>query len=309
MAVLPKRMQRFGLTLHPEKTRLVPFRRPPRTRKRGQGPGTFDFLGFTLYWRRTRGGRWQLAFKTRRARLERAIQRVHDFCRRHRHRPVPEQHKGLMRRLRGALQLLRGERQHPQLADAGERRGACLVQMAESPQPAIAPHQEAISGPPHGLPDTATSDRGPGVGHVALRDMVAEEPDGGNLLVRFWRGAGRVTGRPTLLTECPPRWPLTPRASSLIGRLGPPTSLCAPCSRRDVTTEDGPPVTGRCTEARCADRRSGSRRHGLPGQRPSPLPRRYLRRSAACRSWTACRSSGSMIRSAGIMDPRFRTGG
>ena len=198
MAVLPKRMQRFGLTLHPEKTRLVPFRRPPRTRKRGQGPGTFDFLGFTLYWRRTRGGRWQLAFKTRRARLERAIQRVHDFCRRHRHRPVPEQHKGLMRRLRGALQLLRGERQHPQLADAGERRGACLVQMAESPQPAIAPHQEAISGPPHGLPDTATSDRGPGVGHVALRDMVAEEPDGGNLLVRIWRGAGRVTGRPAL---------------------------------------------------------------------------------------------------------------
>ena len=101
MDVLPRRMERFGLTLHPEKTRIVPFRRPPRSQKRGKGPRTFDFLGFTLYWRRTRGGRWQLAFKTRRARLERAIQRVHDFCRRHRHRSVPEQHKGLTRRLRG----------------------------------------------------------------------------------------------------------------------------------------------------------------------------------------------------------------
>jgi hypothetical protein len=101
MAVLPRRMERYGLTLHPDKTRIVPFRRPPETQQRGKGPGAFDFLGFTLHWRRTRGGRWQLAYKTRRARLERAVQGVYDFCRRHRHRPISEQHKGLTRRLRG----------------------------------------------------------------------------------------------------------------------------------------------------------------------------------------------------------------
>lgn len=101
MAVLPRRMERFGLTLHPDKTRIVPFRRPPRSQKRGKGPGTFDFLGFTLFWRRTRKGSWQLGFKTRRTRLNRAIQRVYDYCRSHRHCPVSEQHKGLKRRLRG----------------------------------------------------------------------------------------------------------------------------------------------------------------------------------------------------------------
>src|SRR5439155_1637726 len=52
-AVLDKRMGRYGLTLHPDKTRLVPFWCPPQVQQRGQGPATFDFLGFTLYWRRT----------------------------------------------------------------------------------------------------------------------------------------------------------------------------------------------------------------------------------------------------------------
>ncbi len=99
MAVLPKRMGRYGLTLHADKTRLVPFRRPTGTG--GKGPGTFDFLGFTLYWRRTRKGRWQMWCKTRHARLRRAIQAVTEYCRRHRHRPVTEQHAALTRRLRG----------------------------------------------------------------------------------------------------------------------------------------------------------------------------------------------------------------
>ena len=50
MEVLGKRMGRFGLTLHPDKTRLLPFRRPPAGQGGGKGPATFDFLGFTLYW-------------------------------------------------------------------------------------------------------------------------------------------------------------------------------------------------------------------------------------------------------------------
>lgn len=99
--VLPKRMGRYGLKLHPDKTRLVPFVRPrPGQRHDGQS-GTFDFLGFTLHWRRTRRGSWVLGMATRKARIRKAIQAVHDFCRDRRQEPVAGQHKGLCDRLRG----------------------------------------------------------------------------------------------------------------------------------------------------------------------------------------------------------------
>jgi group II intron reverse transcriptase/maturase len=101
MAVLGKRLGRFGLTLHPDKTRLLPFRRPPAGQKGGKGPATFDFLGFTLYWARSRKGRWGMWCKTRRASLRRANQSIYDWCRRHRHLPVKAQHAALCRRLRG----------------------------------------------------------------------------------------------------------------------------------------------------------------------------------------------------------------
>jgi group II intron reverse transcriptase/maturase len=99
--VLPKRLQRYGLTLHPDKTRLLPFQRPTLGQQGGKGPATFDFLGFTLYWRRTRGGHWRLACKTRRARLGRAIQAVYAWCRSQRHEEVAVQHAGLCSRLQG----------------------------------------------------------------------------------------------------------------------------------------------------------------------------------------------------------------
>lgn len=101
MAVLPKRMQRYGLALHPDKTRLLDFRPPPAGQQRGRGPDTFDFLGFTLYRRKSRWGRWYLACKTRRARLRRAIQAVSAWCRRHRHEALPVQHAALRSRLQG----------------------------------------------------------------------------------------------------------------------------------------------------------------------------------------------------------------
>jgi RNA-directed DNA polymerase len=100
-AVLPKRLGRYGLTLHPDKTRLLDFRRPPAEQQHGQGPTTFDFLGFTLYWRRTRQGRWRLACKTRSARLRRAICAVCAWCRSHRHETIQTQHTMLCSRLRG----------------------------------------------------------------------------------------------------------------------------------------------------------------------------------------------------------------
>jgi RNA-directed DNA polymerase len=100
-AVLEKRLGRFGLTLHPDKPRLLPFWRPSTTQQSGQGPASFDFLGFTFYWRRTRTGHWRMGGKTRRASLRRAKQAIYDWCRRHRHQPVKAQHAALGRRLRG----------------------------------------------------------------------------------------------------------------------------------------------------------------------------------------------------------------
>lgn len=98
--ILEERFRAFGLSLHPKKTRRLTFR-PPR--KGGDGGGaTFDFLGFTLHWQRTRfGNAWRVAFKTRGARLSRAIKSAAEWCRRHRHDPVEEQHRALTRKLVG----------------------------------------------------------------------------------------------------------------------------------------------------------------------------------------------------------------
>jgi len=101
MDALGRRLGHFGLTLHPDKTRLLPFRRPPKGQEGGKGRATFDFLGFTFYWARTRRGRWGMFCKTRRASLRRIIQSVYGWCRRHRHLPVAVQHRALTRRIQG----------------------------------------------------------------------------------------------------------------------------------------------------------------------------------------------------------------
>lgn len=103
-AVLAKRFARFGLTLHPEKTRLMQFGRPkPKERPRG-GPGvtrSFDFLGLTHFWGRSRRGGWVVRRKTATNRLSRALCNIKQWCRRHRHEPVAWQHTQLCRKLRG----------------------------------------------------------------------------------------------------------------------------------------------------------------------------------------------------------------
>jgi group II intron reverse transcriptase/maturase len=101
LKVLHKRMAKYGLALHPEKTRLIPFERPRKGQSGGSGPGTFDFLGFTMYWCKTRRGGWRLGMKTRKARIQRALTTLGEWCRRHRHRPLKDQHAALSRRLLG----------------------------------------------------------------------------------------------------------------------------------------------------------------------------------------------------------------
>ena len=101
LAVLYKRMARYGLTLHPDKTRLIPFERPRRGKSGVSDSGSFDFLGFTMYWCRTRRGGWRLGMKTRKARVQRTLVSLSEWCRRHRHLPLKDQHAALGRRLRG----------------------------------------------------------------------------------------------------------------------------------------------------------------------------------------------------------------
>lgn len=101
MKVIGRRFERFGLTLHSVKTRLVPFERPVSGGGKVQGKATFDFLGFTVFWQRSRKGAWRPSFKTRKARLSKAIRAIADWCRRHRHQSVKQQHAALAQRLRG----------------------------------------------------------------------------------------------------------------------------------------------------------------------------------------------------------------
>ena len=104
MRVLPKRFGRFGLTLHPEKNRLVRFERPTRRVGRdrdGQLPMTFNFLSFTHYWGRSRKGKWVVFRKTAKGRLARAITRIGEWCRDNRSLTIKEQHQKLCAKIQG----------------------------------------------------------------------------------------------------------------------------------------------------------------------------------------------------------------
>jgi RNA-directed DNA polymerase len=101
LAVLPKRFGKFGLTLHPDKTRLVPFQRPDRVDDDDDGPGTFDLLGFTHHWGKSRLGAWVVMQRTAKDRFGRALRRLREWCRWHRHDPLETQHRALVQKMRG----------------------------------------------------------------------------------------------------------------------------------------------------------------------------------------------------------------
>jgi group II intron reverse transcriptase/maturase len=106
LAVLPKRFAKYGLTIHPDKTRLVPFERPDhdpkqRDKSRREPPGTFDLLGFTHLWSRSRNGNWVVKQKTADSRFSRALKSISQWCRVNRHHPVATQHQTLCQKLRG----------------------------------------------------------------------------------------------------------------------------------------------------------------------------------------------------------------
>jgi hypothetical protein len=101
MAALPKRFNLFKLTIHPEKTAMIRFRRPPVKQTADRENGTFDFLGFTHYWAKSRKGSWIIKRKTAKKRLRRAMKSIWLWCRKHRHDKLTEQHRMLCMKLRG----------------------------------------------------------------------------------------------------------------------------------------------------------------------------------------------------------------
>jgi group II intron reverse transcriptase/maturase len=104
LEVLPKRLGRFGLEMNLEKTRLIHFHKPWQ-----EGPGggkkvsseVFQFLGFTHYWGKSRRGRWVVRRRTAGNRLSRSLRGIADWCRRHRHDPVQNQHRKLSQKMVG----------------------------------------------------------------------------------------------------------------------------------------------------------------------------------------------------------------
>ena len=112
MNVLPKRFGKYGLTVHPEKTKLIDFRSPnhwERCRERRfrggakneNSPETFDLLGFTHYWGKTKKGGVAVKRKTMKSRLARSLKSIDQWCQTHRHWPVKEQWKKLCMKVKG----------------------------------------------------------------------------------------------------------------------------------------------------------------------------------------------------------------
>src|SRR6476660_6344346 len=98
------RLQKFALTLHPEKTRLIEFGRfaAERRQRRGLGkPETFNFLGFTFICGKTRAGRFQIKRKTRADRMRAKLREIKQEMRRRMHQPIPAQGRWLERVVRG----------------------------------------------------------------------------------------------------------------------------------------------------------------------------------------------------------------
>jgi RNA-directed DNA polymerase len=103
--VLPKRFAKYGLRLHPDKTRLMRFERPRKSEPVGaqphEGPRSFDFLGFTHFWEKSRQGNWVVKRKTTSDRITRFLRKLNLWCQGNRHVPMALQHAQLLRKLRG----------------------------------------------------------------------------------------------------------------------------------------------------------------------------------------------------------------
>jgi RNA-directed DNA polymerase len=107
LEVVRKRFAKYGLTLHPEKTRLIEFGKTvveKAERPGGKPPETFDFLGFTHIATRNRRGYFTINVRTMRKRLKRSLKAVADWSKEHRHHTLDEQREALNKKLEGHYQ-------------------------------------------------------------------------------------------------------------------------------------------------------------------------------------------------------------
>jgi RNA-directed DNA polymerase len=103
---LRERFTKFGLELHPDKTRLIEFGRFAAQRRAARGlgkPETFDFLGFTHICGKGRSGSFWLRRTTVSKRLRAKLKQIKDQLKRRRHLPIPEQGRWLASVVRGHL--------------------------------------------------------------------------------------------------------------------------------------------------------------------------------------------------------------
>jgi hypothetical protein len=139
--VLPKRFARFGLTSHPQKTALIAFGKPSAQAEGRAGQSTFEFLGFTHYWARSRQGYWVIKRRTAKKRLRRTLTALWQWCRSHRHRKVEEQHQELCQKLRGHYQYY-GIRGNYRLLEVVLRHAEDVAVLVESSQSERHDHRE-----------------------------------------------------------------------------------------------------------------------------------------------------------------------
>lgn len=123
MRVLPKRLGRFGLRLNPHKTHVLAFGKRLAWRQlgRGQRPATFDYLGFTHYWGRSRSGKVRLKRKTSKKRLRRALGAINQGLREHRNRrKLPDLWRAIALKMRGHFNYFNVTDNHRALAQFQE---------------------------------------------------------------------------------------------------------------------------------------------------------------------------------------------
>jgi len=97
--VLGQRFEKYGLKIHPEKTKMLDFRKPGEGQ--GKGNDSFTFLGFTHYWTKSRKGRWMVGRKTDSKRFKRAISAINAWCKQNRHRTIQHQWEKLRAKVTG----------------------------------------------------------------------------------------------------------------------------------------------------------------------------------------------------------------
>jgi len=118
-SALAGRLAKFGLELHPDKTRVLEFGRFAREGRERRGlskPETFDFLGFTHIVGQDRRGKFQLRRRTSRKKRRAKLAVVKEECRRRRHWRVAEQYAWLSSVLRGHYQYYGVPTNSPALA-------------------------------------------------------------------------------------------------------------------------------------------------------------------------------------------------